>query len=231
MSPAMERATRLALLAGCLALPLAFVVTRERAATSGMLAAPDAAAAVPIASAADAAYCSTELKQVVRRVASACGLLDSGGRGCKPADSKAVAALSGDDFNALFRPLADRADIVQFDLRDAELDERARKVVETAWAEKRGASFFFVVARASTDGDAALNEKLSQARAQAVLNHLVAQFPGDEDLKKIGLLWLGEDYAQLGPEFCDWNRSRAGDPCAARDINRSAFVAWIDCAI
>jgi len=227
----MEQMKRLALFIACLALPLAFVVASERAATSRMRAATAAAAAVPIASAADAAYCSTALKQVVRRVATACGLLDSGGRGCKPADAKAVAALTGDDFNALFRPLADRAHIIQFDERDGQLDDRARKEVGDVWAEKRGASFFFVVSRASTDGDAAFNAKLSQARAQAVLGHLEQAFPGDEDLKKVGLLWLGEEFAQLGPEFCDWNRSRTGVRCTALDINRSAFVAWIDCAI
>lgn len=227
----MEQMKSLALFVACLALPLAFVVGSERAATSRMRAATDAAAAVPIASAADAAYCSAALKQVVRRVASACGLLDSGGRGCKPADAKAVAALTGDDFNALFRPLADRAHIIQFDERDGQLDDRARQEVLDVWAEKRGASFFFVVARASTDGDAAFNAKLSQARAQAVLGHLKATFPGDEDLKKVGLLWLGEEFAQLGSEFCDWNRSRTGVKCTALGINRSAFVAWIDCAI
>lgn len=226
----MDHLRSVALFAACLALPLAFVVTSERAATSRLQTATDAAAAVPIASAADAAYCSMQLKQVVRRVASACGLLDSSGRGCKPADAKAVAALTGDDFNALFRPLADRAHIVQFDQRDGQLDDRARQEVEEVWAQKRGASFFFVVARASTDGDAAFNATLSQARARAVLGHLEAQFPGDDDLKKVGLLWLGEEFAQLGPEFCDWNRSRDGD-CTAQDINRSAFVAWIDCAI
>ena len=227
----MDQMKSVALFIAGLALPLAFVVTGERAATSRMRAATDAAAAVPIASAADAAYCSMELKQVVRRVASACGLLDSGGRGCKPADAKAVAALTGDDFNALFRPLADRAHIIQFDERDGQLDDRARREVEDVWAEKRGASFFFVVSRASTDGDAAFNATLSQARAQAVLDHLAETFPGDEDLKKVGLLWLGEEFAQLGPEFCDWRRSRPGAACAEPDINRSAFVAWIDCAI
>jgi hypothetical protein len=46
----------------------------------------------------------------------------------------------------------------------------------------------------------------------------------------VGLLWLGEEFAQLGDEFCTWSRSRAGE-CTAKDINRSAFVAWIDCAI
>ena len=44
------------------------------------------------------------------------------------------------------------------------------------------------------------------------------------------MLWLGEQYAQLGDEFCKWNRSRTTE-CTATEINRSAFVAWIDCAI
>ena len=44
------------------------------------------------------------------------------------------------------------------------------------------------MSRASTDGDAAYNTQLSQARAQAVLTHLERKFPQDEDLKKVGLL-------------------------------------------
>ena len=36
--------------------------------------------------------------------------------------------------------------------------------------------------------------------------------------------------APLTEEFCSWERSREG-ACAVKDINRSAFVAWIDCAI
>jgi outer membrane protein OmpA-like peptidoglycan-associated protein len=221
----------LVLFVGCLALPLVFVAANERAAASRMRGAMDAAADVPIASVAEDAYCTMQLKQVVRRVASACGLLESGARGCKPADAKAVAALAGDDFNLLFKPLSNRAHIVQFDEGDGRLDDRASKEIEAVWAEKRGASFFFVVSRASTDGDAAYNAQLSQARAQAVLTHLGEKFPQDEDLKKVGLLWLGEEFAQLGPEFCRWNRSRDGSECTPQDINRSAFVAWIDCAI
>lgn len=221
----------LVLFIGCLVLPLAFVVVSERAAAARLAGATDAASDVPIASAAEDEYCTVQLKQVVRRVAGACGLLENGARGCKPADAKSVASLTGDDFNALFKPLANRAHIVQFDKDLVELDEGAQKEIEETWAEKRGASFFFVVSRASTDGDAAYNTQLSQARAQAVLSHLEQRFPQDEDLKKVGLLWLGEEYAQLGPEFCSWNRSRDGTDCAPKDINRSAFVAWIDCSI
>jgi hypothetical protein len=47
----------------------------------------------------------------------------------------------------------------------------------------------------------------------------------------VGLLWLGEDFAQLDDKFCQWQRSRTGTECSPKEINRSAFVAWIDCAI
>jgi outer membrane protein OmpA-like peptidoglycan-associated protein len=221
----------LALFLGCLAVPLAFTVMTERSAAARMTESADAASDIPIASAAEDAYCTPQLKQVVRRVASACGLLENGARGCKPADAKSVATMTGDDFNALFKPLSDRAHIIQFDKDQTALDDGALKEVEQTWTEKRGASFFFVVSRASTDGDAAYNTQLSQARAQAVLTHLEGKFPNDEDLKKVGLLWLGEEYAQLGAEFCTWDRSREGPECTDKDINRSAFVAWIDCAI
>lgn len=221
----------LMLFLGCLVLPLMFVVMSERAAAARMTEASGAASDVPIASAAEDGYCTMELKQIVRRVAGACGLLESGARGCKPADAKSVASLTGDDFNALFKPLANRAHIVQFDTDQVQLDDGAIKEVEEVWTEKRGASFFFVVSRASTDGAAAYNSELSQSRAQAVLTHLQGKFPQDEDLKKVGLLWLGEEYAQLGAEFCTWNRSRDAGECTPADINRSAFVAWIDCSI
>jgi outer membrane protein OmpA-like peptidoglycan-associated protein len=221
----------LALFTVCLAVPLAFVVSSERAASTRMESAVGAAAEVPIASAAEDTYCTAQLKQVVRRVAAACGLLETDSRGCKPADAKAVASLTGDDFNSLFKPLSDRARIVQFDEDQTDLDAGAVREVEEVWAEKRGASFFFVVSRASTDGGIDHNAEISQARARAVLAHLEQKFPQDEDLKKVGLLWLGEEFAQLGPEFCEWQRSRHGSACQTQDINRSAFVAWIDCAV
>ena len=161
----------------------------------------------------------------------ACGLLDGGGagRGCQPLQAKKVAALSGKDFNAIFEPLAHRAHIVQFDPMKSELDPAARMLVEKAWSDQRGASFFFVVSRASRDGDEQYNEALSRDRAKAVLDYLDQKFH-DADLKKeVGLLWLGEEFAQLSNEFCSWERSRSGS-CSRADINRSAFVAWIDCA-
>lgn len=138
--------------------------------------------------------------------------------------------MSGDDFNALFKPLSHRARIIQFDSSQVELDPSGQMTVEGAWSDQRGASFFFVVARASADGDQVFNQQLSQQRAEAVLTHLQEKF-NDPDLRKeVGLLWLGEEYAQLSEEFCTWTRSREGE-CSITDINRSAFIAWIDCAI
>ena len=187
---------------------------------------------VAIASVSDDSYCTPQLKAIIRRVAGACGLIEAGGggRGCQPMEARKVAALSGDDFNALFRPLSKRAHIIQFDSTKTDLDPAAIATVEKAWSDQRGASFFFVVSRASTDGATDYNETLSRDRAKSVLSHLQEKFK-DEDLKnQVGLLWLGEQYAQLGDEFCAWNRSRTA-ACTATEINRSAFVAWIDCAI
>jgi hypothetical protein len=54
----------------------------------------------------------------------------------------------------------------------------------------------------------------------------------DADLdKQVGMLWLGNEFAQLGPEYCQWNVSRDPQKCAAEAINRSAFVSWVDCQL
>src|SRR5262245_43036382 len=75
-----------------------------------------------IAAVSDDSYCTPALKAIIRRVAGACGLLEGGGgRGCQPMQAQKVAALSGDDFNALFRPLSKRAHIVQFDSTKTDL--------------------------------------------------------------------------------------------------------------
>lgn len=214
----------------CLLIPAVLVIVWLNRAQKELNAASGAASEVAIASAAEDEYCSPGLKKVLRRVAGACGLIEGGGRGCKPTDAKTVAALSGNDFNTLFVPLSHRASIVQFDAEVTDLDDGGKSLIEEAWSAQRGASFFFVVARASPDGNQAFNQQLSQERAEAVLNHLSQKF-NDPDLKReVGLLWLGEEYAQLSEEFCNWRRSREGE-CGTKDINRSAFVAWIDCAI
>lgn len=220
----------LALFAACLLIPAVLLLIWLSRAEKELLAATDATEDVAIASAAEDEYCSPTLKKVLRRVAGACGLIDGAGRGCKPTDAKTVAALSGSDFNTLFVPLSHRAGIIQFDSSQVDLDDEGKQMVETAWSEQRGASFFFVVARASPDGDAAYNQQLSQKRAEAVLQHLETKFQDPDLRSEVGLLWLGEEYAQLDEEFCRWRRSRQDD-CSRTDINRSAFVAWIDCAI
>jgi outer membrane protein OmpA-like peptidoglycan-associated protein len=227
-----DTSKRWTLLVLAVALPLALVITSATAAQARLDASKGAAREVATASVANDAYCTPELKAIVRRVAGACGLLEGsgGGRGCQPMQARKVAALSGSDFNAMFRPLAHRAHIVQFDAAKAELDESARSLVEKAWSDQRGASFFFVVSRASPDGEEQYNEALSRDRAKAVLDHLNQKFQDDDLKRQVGLLWLGEEFAQLPDEFCGWQRSRSG-ACSRADINRSAFVAWIDCAI
>ncbi len=226
-----DAAKRWGLLAVALVTPTAMIATWASAAQTRLKETASEAKDVAIASVSDDSYCTPKLKAIIRRVAGACGLIEGGGgRGCQPLEAKKVAALSGDEFNALFTPLSKRASIIQFDSGKTDLDPDGAATIEKAWSDQRGASFFFVVSRASTDGSADLNETLSRDRAKAVLTHLQGKFK-DEDLKnQVGLLWLGEQYAQLGDEFCTWNRSRTG-ACTELEINRSAFVAWIDCAI
>ena len=226
-----DNAKKTALLIGALAIPCILVAIWASSAGSRLRNAEDAASQVAVASMAEDSYCTPQLKTIVRRVAGACGLIDAqGGRGCQPMQARKVASLSGDDFNALFKPLAKRAHIVQFDPEKAELDPGAQQLIEKAWSDQRGASFFFVVSRASPDGDNAYNEALSRDRAKAVLEHLKNKFKDPDLDKQVGLLWLGEEFAQLSADFCSWDRSRAGE-CTAKEINRSSFVAWIDCAI
>lgn len=191
----------------------------------------DEAAEVAVATAAEEGYCSGELKKVLRRVLQSCGLLASGEvRGCQPLEAKNVATVSGDDFNALFLPLADRAGIIQYDQSSADLDEGDIKLLDDVFADQRGGSYFFVVSRASPEGDEVTNRTLSQKRGQAVLDHLRTKFDDPDLDREVGLLWLGEEYAQLDTQFCAWSRS-GGEGCASSDLNRSAFVAWIDCRL
>lgn len=187
-----------------------------------------------VASASDEQYCSPALKNILRRVLTSCGLVKQGGgakatsRGCQPMEAKSVAAMSPGDFNALFVPMAGRAAIIQFDKDKPDLDQGAQALLDKTFTDQRGASYFLVVSRASPEGSVEHNRVLSEKRAAAVLDHLKAKF-NDPDLEKeVGLLWLGEEFAQLDKTFCAWSRSRA-DACDAKALNRSAFIAWIDC--
>ncbi|MFH1568461.1 MAG: hypothetical protein ABIL09_10740 [Gemmatimonadota bacterium] len=202
------------------------------AAAAGRAGQPGAASQVALATSADEDYCSGELKVILRRVLTSCGLVKaSGTRGCQPLEARSVAAMSGDDFNALFLPLKERVAILQFDQDQAELDAGAMDLLDQTFADQRGASYFFVVSRASPEGSVTHNRDLSQQRANAVLAHLEQGFRDPDLEQEVGLLWLGEEFAQLDRDFCQWSRSRPGSACAPTDINRSAFVAWIDCRL
>jgi len=186
---------------------------------------------VAVAAHANESYCTPQLKKVLRRVLQSCGLIDSGGRGCQPADAKAVATMDDGDFNALFVPMAKRGGIIQFDKAADELDGADTTLLDRIFADRRGASYFFVVSRASPEGSVEINRDLSRGRAEAVMNHLQSTFNDPSLSDQVGLLWLGEEYAQLDPSFCSWNRSGEGDACEPEDLNRSAFIAWIDCTL
>jgi hypothetical protein len=72
---------------------------------------------------------------------------------------------------------------------------------------------------------------LSHHRGVAVLEHIKSKFNDPELEQEVGLLWLGEEFAQLDQEFCQWKHSRAEAACTTADLNRSAFIAWIDCRL
>ncbi len=190
------------------------------------------AEAPPVAAAADVGYCSPELKKILRRVLMSCGLVGGeASRGCQPVQAKNVATMSGSDFNALFRPMKERGGIIQFDLDKSELDPQDTTLVDQVFTDQRGASWFFVVSRASPEGSVTHNRDLSQARAEAVMKHLREKFKDPDLDREVGLLWLGEEFAQLEAEFCEWKRSSTGTTCSPEELNRSAFVAWIDCQL
>lgn len=228
-------AVRLILLVVFLAIPAVLAGTWAGQAADRLAAmeasADEDTASVAVASAAHEDYCNVGLQKVLRRVLRSCGLLESGSvRGCEPADAKTVATMSGEDFNALFRPMRKRGGIIQFDQESSELDPEAARLVDEVFADQRGASYFFIVSRASPEGSAEFNKELSEKRAKAVMSRIQEKFD-DPDLKdEVGLLWLGEEYAQLDDEFCSWRRSRDGE-CSTKDLNRSAFIAWIDCTL
>lgn len=242
MSPMAVNAARAAALVVAFAVPTAAVATWTGSAASRVeddQAAAGAAAGpgtgkgkAATASASDVGYCSPDLKRILRRVLQSCGLIGGEGvRGCQPVQAKSVATMSGSDFNALFRPMKDRGGIIEFDRGKSDLTPEDAALIDKMFSDQRGASYFFVVARASPEGSVDTNRELSKRRAEQVMGHLRQTF-NDPDLdREVGLLWLGEEFAQLEEEFCQWRRS--GDPtqCKAELINRSAFIAWIDCTL
>jgi len=225
-------ALRAAILVGLLAIPagLAGLWIRSADARLTELSAAPAELA-PVAAASDVAYCNPELKRILRRVLMSCGLVGgNAARGCQPVQAKNVATMSGHDFNALFTPMKDRGGILQFDKDKADLDAADTGLVDRVFADQRGASWFFVVARASPEGAVEHNRELSKARAEAVMTHLRQQFKDPDLDKEVGMLWLGAEFAQLEAEFCAWPRSSTA-ACSPEQLNRSAFVAWIDCQL
>ena len=223
---------RVAILVGLLAIPAALTSLWIRSADARLIetsAAPGELA--PVASASDVAYCNPELKRILRRVLMSCGLVGgNAARGCQPVQARSVATMSGHDFNALFKPMKDRGGIVQFDKDKFDLDPTDLGLVDQVFADQRGASWFFVVARSSPEGAVEHNRELSKQRAEVVMTHLRQQFKDPDLDKEVGMLWLGAEFAQLETEFCDWKRSSSGT-CTPEQLNRSAFVAWIDCQL
>ncbi len=209
-------------------------VRRDVHAAAERLDRPEVAAqAVAVADNTEAPYCTPQFKEVLARVVNACGLVgQQERRGCQPVDVKSFASISDEDFNALFAPLEKRGGILLFDDNSDKLDEPAKKVLHDAWDDRRGARYFFVVARASKSGTADGNRALSHKRANSV-HMLLEDITKDPDLDKlVGLLWLGSEYAQLPKDYCtSWTTSRTDKQCTTEAINRSAFASWVDCRL
>jgi outer membrane protein OmpA-like peptidoglycan-associated protein len=208
------------------------VASWTRAASARLAESQGKAPEVATASASDMGYCTGDLKVILKRVLTSCGLVAGGSsRGCQPLQARQVASMSGGDFNALFSPLSDRAAIVQFDKDSDAIDAASAELLEKTFSDRRGASYFFVVSRASPEGSVEHNRDLSHRRGNAVLEHIRSKFQDPDIDQEIGLLWLGEEFAQLDQQFCQWKRSRGGDVCDTAALNRSSFIAWIDCRL
>jgi outer membrane protein OmpA-like peptidoglycan-associated protein len=215
-----------------LVLAIAFGVRRDVRAAAVRMDTPNAAPAAAVADHAEDPYCTPAFKQVLQRVLNACGLVGSESRrGCQPADVKNLASISDEDFNALFLPLSKRGAIILFDEGSEKLDAGAKKLIEERWMDRKGARYFFVVARGSKTGTVEKNRALSHKRANSVLMHLTDTTKDPALDKQVGMLWLGKEFAQLPKEFCDWPTSRENKDCDEQAINRSAFVSWVDCRL
>jgi outer membrane protein OmpA-like peptidoglycan-associated protein len=191
-----------------------------------------ARAQVAVADDAEVAYCTPAFKEVLQRVINACGLVGTEQRrGCQPADVKTFASISGPDFNELFAPLKERGAVILFEEGSDVLDDAARKLLDGRWNDRKGARYFFVVARASKDGTTEGNRALSHRRANSVMIHLKDATQDPELDKQVGLLWLGSEFAQFDKTYCEWPNSHSDKRCTPEAINRSAFVSWVDCRL
>ncbi len=223
-----------AIAGGAVVLALAGLVASATSSAGKRLLAPQAedAPQVAIADQAEVGYCTPQFKEVLKRVLHACGLEGgSNRRGCKPSDVKSFASISDDDFNALFKPLKERGAVLLFDNGVDELDDQAKQLLEDRFLDRKGARYFFAVARASKVGSQAKNRALSHRRANSVKFHVQSVLPDPDLDKKFGQLWLGDEFAQLSKEFCSWPNSRPNDKCDAEAVNRSVFVSWVDCRL
>jgi len=237
-APSPARPRRAGLIGSAVGLVLVLVATASVATTvtsaKSRLEHPDSPGqqAVAVADDAEVAYCTPAFKQVLQRVLNACGLVGTEQRrGCQPADVKTFASINDDDFNALFTPLRDRGAVILFDENSDVLDDGGKALLQQKWQERKGARYFFVVARASRDGTTEGNRALSHKRANSVLFHL-KEATNDPDLDmQVGILWLGSEFAQLSKSFCGWPNSRSDKACTPEAINRSAFVSWVDCRL
>jgi outer membrane protein OmpA-like peptidoglycan-associated protein len=204
----------------------------ERSAAQRLTAPSVEKSKVAVAANAEEAYCTPRFKEVLERVLHSCGLAEGEARrGCKPADVKTFASISGQDFNELFAPLKQRGAVILFDTGKEDLDAGAQKALEDRWLDRKGARYFFVVGRASKTGSVETNRALSHRRANSIQFYLKEKFADSELDKRVGLLWLGNEFAQLDKDFCAWQTSRTGEKCDEESINRSAFVSWVDCRL
>ena len=133
--------------------------------------------------------------------------------------------MTGGDFNALFLPMKDRGGIVQYDKEGNALDPTDQALVEQLFADRRGASYFFVVARSSPEGGGAVQPRpvprarRGRADAPAATRSRIRIWQ-----QQVGLLWLGEEFAQLEANFCDWRRS--GDRRSVSPKTSTAAPSW-----
>ncbi|HEY3595490.1 MAG TPA: hypothetical protein VGL13_16495, partial [Polyangiaceae bacterium] len=174
-----------------------------------------------VAANSEEAYCTPRFKEVLERVLHSCGLAEGEARrGCQPADVKTFASISGQDFNELFTPLRERGAVILFDVGKEDLDEGAKKALEERWLDRKGARYFFVVGRASKTGSVESNRALSHRRANSIEFFVKEKFADPELDKRLGLLWLGNEFAQLDKDLCSWTTSRPGEKCDGESINR-----------